>query len=201
MIRLLIAAPSAVMRSGLEALVVSGLDAELVGSFPDLAAVESLHPDVVLSAVPLDEISPSADGRGPVFVLLLADASQPVWTREAVRLGVRAVLPHNASASEILAAVEAAANGLAVLDPNDLDGLLASAPPAVVNHEVPALTARELEVFRMMAEGAQNKTIAWKLNIAEKTVKFHVAAILSKLNASNRTEAVSLGVRKGMILL
>jgi NarL family two-component system response regulator YdfI len=199
-IRLLIAAPSAALRAGLEALVVSGLDAELVGSFPDLSAVESLHPDVVLSAVPLDEISPSADGRGPAFVLLLADASQPVWTREALRLGVRAVLPYNASAAEILAAVEAAASGLAVLEPRDLDGLLASVP-TVASHEVPVLTARELEVFRMMADGAANKTIAWKLNIAEKTVKAHVAAILSKLNASNRTEAVSIGVRKGMILL
>lgn len=201
MIRLLIAAPSAALRAGLEALVVSSLDAELVGSFPDLSAVESLHPDVVLSAVPLDEISPSADGRGPAFVLLLADASQPVWTREALRLGVRAVLPYNASAAEILAAVEAAASGLAVLEPRDLDGLLRSARPAIASHEVSALTARELEVLRMIAEGAANKTIAWKLNIAEKTVKAHVAAILGKLNASNRTEAVSIGVRKGMILL
>jgi NarL family two-component system response regulator YdfI len=199
-IRLLIAAPSAALRAGLEALAVSGLDAELVGSFPDLSAVESLHPDVVLSAVPWDEIPPATDGRGPAFVLL-ADAAQPVWTREALRLGVRAVLPHNASAAEILAAVEAAANGLAVVDPRDLDGLLASAAPAVASHEAPALTARELEVFRMMAEGAQNKAIAWRLKISEKTVHFHVAAILSKLNASNRTEAVSIGVRKGMILL
>jgi DNA-binding NarL/FixJ family response regulator len=199
-IRLMIAAPSAVMRAGLEALAVSGLDAELVGSFPDLSAVESLRPDVVLSAVPWDEISPSADGRGPAFVLL-ADVAQPVWTREAVRLGVRAVLPRDASAAEILAAVEAAANGFAVVDPRDLDGLLRSAGPAHVSQEVPALTARELEVFRMMAEGAANKTIAWKLNISEHTAKFHVAAILSKLNASSRTEAVAMGVRKGMILL
>jgi DNA-binding NarL/FixJ family response regulator len=199
-IRLLIAAPSAVMRAGLEALAVSCLDAELVGSFPDLSAVESLRPDVVLSALPWDEIPPSSDGRGPAFVLL-ADAAQPIWTREAVRLGVRAVLPPSASAPEILAAVEAAANGLAVLDPRDLDGLLRSAAPTPASHEVPALTARELEVFRMMADGAANKTIAWKLNISEKTVYFHVAAILGKLNASNRTEAVAIGVRKGMILL
>jgi DNA-binding NarL/FixJ family response regulator len=199
-IRLLIAAPSAALRAGLEALAASGLDAELVGSFPDLSAVESLHPDVVLAAVPWDEIPPSADGRGPVFVLL-ADAAQPMWTREALRLGVRAVLPHNAAAAEILAAVEAAANGLAVLDPRDLEGLLRSAAPAVASHEVDALTARELEVLRMIAEGAANKAIAGRLEISEKTVHAHVAAILSKLNASNRTEAVSIGVRKGMILL
>jgi DNA-binding NarL/FixJ family response regulator len=196
----MIAAPSAVVRAGLEALAVSGLDAELVGSFPDLSAVESLRPDVVLSALPVDEISPAADGRGPAFVLL-ADAGQPVWTREAVRMGVRAVLPSSASAAEILAAVEAAANGFAVMDPRDLDGLLALTAPTLASNEIPALTARELEVFRMMAEGAANKTIAWQLKISETTVKFHVAAILSKLQASNRTEAVSMGVRRGLILL
>jgi NarL family two-component system response regulator YdfI len=200
MIRLLIAAPSAVVRAGLEALVVSSLDAELLGSYPDLSAVESLRPDVVLSAVPMDEISPAADGHGPAFVVL-ADVAQPVWTREAVRLGVRAVLPTSASAAEILAAIEAAATGLAVLDPRDLEGLLSTSSPQLASHEAPSLTARELEVFRMMAEGSANKTIAWKLKISEHTVKFHVAAILSKLNASSRTEAVALGVRKGMIFL
>jgi NarL family two-component system response regulator YdfI len=200
MIRLLIAAPSAVVRAGLEALVVSSLDAELLGSFPDLSAVESLRPDVVLSALPMDEISPAADGHGPAFVVL-ADVAQPVWTREAVRLGVRAVLPTSASAAEILAAIEAAATGLAVLDPRDLEGLLSTTSPQLASHEAPSLTARELEVFRMMAEGSANKTIAWKLKISEHTVKFHVAAILSKLNASSRTEAVAVGVRKGMIFL
>jgi len=56
-------------------------------------------------------------------------------------------------------------------------------------------------VLRMMAEGAANKTIAWKLNISEHTAKFHVASILTKLNASTRTEAVTVGIRRGLILL
>ncbi|HSB14037.1 MAG TPA: LuxR C-terminal-related transcriptional regulator, partial [Bryobacteraceae bacterium] len=67
--------------------------------------------------------------------------------------------------------------------------------------DVSALTARELEVLRMMAEGAANKIIAWKLGISEHTVKFHVASILAKLGASSRTEAVTIGIRKGLILL
>ena len=196
----MIAAPSAVMRAGLETLAVSGLDVELVGSFPDLSAVESLRPDVVLSALPLDEISPGPYGHGPAFVVL-ADGAESMWTREAVRLGVRAVLPGDASASQILAAVEAAARGFALIDPRELDGLLAPSVPALASHEGPSLTPRELEVFRMMSEGDANKEIAWKLKISETTVKFHVAAILGKLNASNRTEAVAAGVRKGLILL
>ncbi len=200
MIRLLIAAPSAVVRAGLEALVVSSLAAEMVGSYPDLSSVESLRPNVVLSALPIDDISAAADGHGPAYVVL-ADSAQPVWTREAVRSGVRAVLPSSASAAEIVAAIEAAAHGLAVIDPRDLEGLLAAGAPQLTSHEARVLTARELEVFRMMAEGAANKAIAWKLNISEHTVKFHVAAILSKLGASSRTEAVTIGVRKGMIFL
>jgi DNA-binding NarL/FixJ family response regulator len=199
-IRLLIAAPSAVVRAGLEALAASSPELELVGSLPDLSSAEALHPDVILAAMSLAEIAPPSNGRAPALVLLTNEA-QPAWTQDALRYGVRAVLPRDASQSEILAAVDAAANGLAVLDPRDLDQLLASATPAPVAAETSTLTARELEVLRMIAEGAANKIIAWKLNISEHTVKFHVASILAKLGASTRTEAVTIGIRKGLVLL
>lgn len=202
MIRLLIAASSAVVRAGLEALTASSPELQVVGSVPDLSGAADLHPDVVLSALPLEEIPPPA-GSGALPVVRLTNDSQPVWTLEALRLGVRAVLPRDVSPAEILAAVEAAANGLAVLDPQDLDALLSSAAPAPAQaeNETSALTARELEVLRMMAEGAANKIIAWKLGISEHTVKFHVASILSRLGASSRTEAVTIGIRKGLVLL
>ena len=195
MIRLLIAAPSAVTRAGLEALMASSPGVELVGSYPDLSAVEDLRPDVVLAAVPQAELVPAA-----AIVLLTAD-QQPPWTADAIRAGVRALLPRDASAAGILAAVEAAASGLAVVDPRDLEVLLASAAPAPLLGDPPAITARELEVLRMMAEGAANKTIAWKLGISDHTVKFHVASILTKLNAGSRTEAVTLGIRRGLIMI
>jgi DNA-binding NarL/FixJ family response regulator len=114
---------------------------------------------------------------------------------------VRAILPADASASEILAAIEAAAAGLAVVDVRDLEGLLAASVPQAAEEGATPLTARELEVLRMLAEGAANKTIAWKLGISEHTVKFHVAQILGKLGAGTRTEAVTVGIRKGLILL
>ena len=63
------------------------------------------------------------------------------------------------------------------------------------------LTPRELEVLRLMADGASNKIIAHRLGISDHTVKFHVASILSKLNAGTRTEAVMLGVRQGLVYL
>jgi len=199
-IRLAIAAPSAVVRAGLEALVASHPGIELAGAYPDLAALEALRPDVVLAAFPLEELSPPADGHSPATVLLTSERN-PAWTPEAFRLGVRALLSRDASAAEILAAVEAAASGMAVVDPRELETMLASAAPAAVSAEAGTLTARELEVLRMMAEGAANKTIAWKLGISEHTVKFHVASILGKLHAASRTEAVTLGVRRGLILL
>ncbi len=193
MIRLLIAAESAVVRAGLEALVASSPGVQVMGSFAGYSQVEALRPDVVLAAVPFEDL-PSTSAA---TVLLTGEP----WTAEAVRAGVRAILPANASAAEILAAVEAAAAGLAVVDPRDLDALVAVAPNAPLSSGSPVLTARELEVLRMLADGAANKTIAWKLDISEHTVKFHVASILGKLGASTRTEAVTIGIRKGLVLL
>lgn len=65
----------------------------------------------------------------------------------------------------------------------------------------PVLTSRETEVLRLMADGASNKIIAHQLGISDHTVKFHVTSILSKLNAGSRTEAVTLGIRVGLIYL
>ena len=67
--------------------------------------------------------------------------------------------------------------------------------------QLQTLTPREVQVLAMLAEGYGNKTIAWKLGISEHTAKFHVASILSKLNAGTRTEAVTLGIRRGLILI
>jgi DNA-binding NarL/FixJ family response regulator len=61
------------------------------------------------------------------------------------------------------------------------------------------ITSREIEVLRMLAEGLVNKDIATRLGISENTVKFHISAILDKLGASTRTEAVTLGIRRGLI--
>lgn len=187
------------VRAGLEALAVSSGAIELVGAFPDLAAVDDLRPDVVLAAVTPEQI-PAGDGVRPAYVLLGGDARTP-WTQEAIRSGVRAILPRDASAAEILAAVEAAAAGMAAIGPAELEALLPAAASVAASNENPTLTPRELEVLAMMAEGAANKAIAWKLNISEHTAKFHVASVLSKLNASTRAEAVAIGIRRGLVML
>ena len=204
MIRLLIAADSPVVRAGLEALAVSSGAIELLGAFPDLSPVEDLRPDVVLAAMTPDHL-PALDGEGPAYVLL-AGEGRTRWTQEALRSGVRAILSREASAAEILAAVDAAAAGLAAIGTGVREGLLPASGAAAVSGGVasgenPVLTPRELEVLAMMAEGAANKTIAWKLNISEHTAKFHVASVLNKLNAATRAEAVAIGIRRGLVML
>ncbi|MGA3043078.1 MAG: response regulator transcription factor [Bryobacteraceae bacterium] len=208
MIRLLIAAPSAIVRAGLESVGAQGAGIEVVAAsgLAGLgAAIDRHQPDVVLAALEMHHDEPPEDlialaGRdGAPAIVVLAPDLQSSWTGDALRSGIRAVLPGDLGPREILAAVEAAAAGLAVLHPQDIPALVADRPlPAA---QLQTLTPREVQVLAMLAEGHGNKTIAWKLGISEHTAKFHVASILSKLNAGTRTEAVTLGIRRGLILI
>ena len=208
MTRLLIAASSAIVRAGLESMAAEGPAVEVVGAsdLPGLArAIERQQPDVVLAAVdghldqPPEELLALAGRLAAPSIVVLASDLQPAWTAEALRAGIRSLLPGDLGPREILAAVEAVAAGLAVVHPQDL-------PQLLVDRPVPALSAqtlspREIQVLSMLAEGYGNKTIAWKLGISEHTAKFHVASILSKLNAGTRTEAVTSGIRRGLIMI
>jgi two-component system, NarL family, response regulator YdfI len=202
-IRLLIVASSTVVRAGLEALAASSPELQVVGSFTDLAAAEDLSADVILSSLPWEDVVGNHENRSPALVLLTNEL-HPAWTADALRNGVRAILPRDASQAEILAAITAAASDLAVVSSREMEQWLSAAPWSAAAQAAgrdSTLTSRELEVLRMMAEGAANKIIAWKLGISEHTVKFHVASILGKLRASSRTEAVTIGIRKGLVLL
>ena len=126
----------------------------------------------------------------------------------ALGTGVRAVLPNDISSEQLVAALEAVASGLLVLHPAqsltpvNTNGFPSSPARSPGLEELAeALTPRESEVLQMLASGLGNKEIAARLAISEHTVKFHVASILGKLGAASRTEAVSLGIRRGLILL
>jgi DNA-binding NarL/FixJ family response regulator len=206
-IRLLIAASSAIVRAGLESVGASGSGMEVVGA-SDLdglgAAIDRHQPDVVLASSeshhdePPEDLIALAARHGAPAIIVLAPDLQPAWTAEALRAGIRAVLPGDLGPREILAAIEAVAAGLLVLHPQDL-------PVLASDRTLPAaqqtLSPREIQVLSMLAEGVGNKTIAWKLGISEHTVKFHVASIMTKLNAGSRTEAVTQGIRRGLILI
>jgi two-component system, NarL family, response regulator YdfI len=207
-IRVLIAAPAAIVRAGLESVAATAPGIEVPGT-SDLtglaAAIDRHQPDVVLAAVaahqdePPEELMALAGRDGAPAIVMLAPDLQPLWTAEALRAGIRAVLPGDLGPREIRAAVEAAAAGLVVLHPQDLASAIADRPSSAGANQ--PLSPRESQVLTMLAEGLGNKTIAWKLGISEHTVKFHVASILGKLNAGTRTEAVTQGIRRGLILI
>jgi DNA-binding NarL/FixJ family response regulator len=132
-------------------------------------------------------------------VLLVSDPAS-VWTPQTRRSGVRAVLREDATVEELATAIGAAKAGLVVLHPDALHGS-AAARAAERRDRTPTLTPRELEILEMLAEGISNRTIAARLGISSQTVKFHVASILAKLGAASRTEAVTFGVRQGLIAL
>jgi DNA-binding NarL/FixJ family response regulator len=214
MIRVLVAARSPVVRAGLESLINASGTLTVVGAAADEAALsqqaEELRPDAVLAEIdPHDEATTAAIAalgagpRSPAIVALAAGEAPGSWELEMLRSGARAVLPRETTASEIVAAIEAAAAGLVILHPASIESLLQAQPP--VARAAPAsqqtLTPREIEVLAMIAEGDGNKTIAWRLGISEHTVKFHIASIFAKLGAASRTEAVTLGIRQGLIMI
>jgi DNA-binding NarL/FixJ family response regulator len=132
-------------------------------------------------------------------VILLVEDPSLAWTPAARRAGVRAVLGYDAPVEQITAAIAAATAGLITLHP---DAFRSAARSTVGDGgEERALTPREREILEMLAEGLSNRMIANRLRISMYTVKFHVASILAKLHAGSRTEAVTLGVRGGLISL
>jgi two-component system, NarL family, response regulator YdfI len=205
MIQLLIAAPAAVMRAGLEALIASQPGLALVAKPVDILDLEEAivenRPDVVVmfgtSSIDADHIPADAP---PIVVI--TDDRDGEWIRDRFGGPIRAVLPGDAFPEEILAAIESVAVGLAVARPADLRSLtLGSRPRARLEKGERSLSPREIEVLRMIADGLGNKSIAFRLGISDHTVKFHVASIMGKLGASSRTEAVTEGLRRGLIPL
>ena len=125
-------------------------------------------------------------------VIRLSEQPKTAWPSKALRAGVRAVLPRDVAPEQLRAALEAAAAGLVVIHPSELDTVLSAAigPSAPLDELLEPLTRREREVLQMLAAGLANKEIAARLAISDHTVKFHIASILGKLGASTRTEAV-----------
>ena len=211
MIRVLIVAPTVRARRALESRLTPR-SLEIAGSFATLEAASGTferQADAILleAGEPVrSEVIESLEETGLAnqtpIVALLEEASPEVVT-ELLRLGVRAILPADADPEQIAIALAGAVRNLMVLPSRDA-ALVRPAGISVRNppDELPEpLTPREREVLHLLASGLGNKEIGVKLQISEHTAKFHVASILGKLGASTRAEAVSLGMRHGLILL
>jgi len=125
---------------------------------------------------------------GPVIVL-----TDRIRARAALRAGAAGVLSRSAGAAELRLAIDAIVHGLAVVPAGGVWG--------AEEEDDRRLTARELEVLKLIAEGASNKMIARELGVSVHTAKFHVASILEKLDATGRTDAVAHAVRLGLLML
>jgi two-component system, NarL family, response regulator YdfI len=144
-----------------------------------------------------------ADLASEIPTVVLVDEPGASEVAQALRAGVRALLPREAPAEQIAAALNAATLGLVTLLPEEIAAVaqVSSAARPDLSELTDTLTPREREVLQMLAAGLANKEIATRLNISDHTAKFHVAAILGKLGAATRTEAVTIGIRRGLVLL
>jgi two-component system, NarL family, nitrate/nitrite response regulator NarL len=204
-LRLMIVADDPLARAGLAALLAGEAGVAVAGqsgSDTDLAAASAAFlPDAVLwdlgwePAGRVEALSRFVDEGGPPVVALLATPSVAGEVRAA---GARGLLARTTNGAQMAAAATATIQGLLVFD---ADMVAAPAPPTDGDRLVEHLSSRELDVLRGMAEGLSNKQIARQLEISEHTVKFHVNAILGKLGAQSRTEAVVRATRAGLILL
>ena len=212
MIRVLLVDDEQLIRTGLRMILEAEDDLEVVGSAVDgldaLAAVDRLAPDVVL----MDIRMPRMDGleatrrilSGPsqsrVVVLTTFDLDEHVF--DALAAGASGFLLKDAPAHQLVDAIRAAAAGNALLAPSVTRRLIAqftrSRPrrsPAIAAD----LTARETEVWQLVAEGLSNAEIAERLVIGEATVKTHVARLLAKLGLRDRVQAVVLAYECGLV--
>jgi len=202
-IRILVADDHPMLREGLVAVLGTQPDFEVVGEAADGAEAArlaaELRPDVIL----LDLEMPGTDGvaalerlreagsESRAVVFTAYDTDERVLS--ALRAGARGYLLKGASRGEIFAAVRTVYAGGSLFGPDATRRLLDrdSGPEP--------LTPREREVLSLLAEGLPNKEIATRLFVTERTVKFHVSSILDKLGAHNRTEAVAVATRRGLL--
>ena len=205
-LRLLIIADDPLARAGLSALLAEQPGCTIVGQIDSqtdwLADLITYQPDVLLwdlgwePTTTLEQVAELQELDLPTVLLL----PNPSHAADAWSTGAHGLLLRQAGADQLLAALQAAAQKLITIDPELVEVLLPPpqlTPPSLVE----ALTPREQEVLQLLAKGLPNKTIAHRLDISEHTVKFHVNAIMGKLSAQSRTEAVVKATQLGLILL
>ncbi|HMD07103.1 MAG TPA: response regulator transcription factor [Candidatus Acidoferrum sp.] len=212
MIRVFIVAASPLARAGLHSLLADR-NVEVVGSAADVESLAGQWSDTAVDIVlveasgeQLEAVIDSLAGSelaSDATIVVLSDRSEPRWLAEVLRAGIRALLPSTITSEQLVAALVAASAGLIVMHPTEVAGVFQEAETRSrpIAELAEPLTPRENEVFQMLASGLANKEIAGRLSISEHTVKFHVASILGKLGAGSRTEAVSIGIRRGLVLL
>jgi DNA-binding NarL/FixJ family response regulator len=214
-IKVLLADDHAVVLRGLQFFLATQPDLEIVGEAANgeeaLKRVEELRHDVVL----MDLMMPVMNGieatkrireRFPgVKIIVLTTFSDQDHVLPAIRAGANGYMLKDVQPDQLAAAIRGVYNGQSQLHPSITEQLMAhlAAPDEQTSDKqvrlAETLTARELEVLRLSAEGKSNKEIAAAFHITEKTVKTHVSHLLAKLDLADRTQAAIYAVKNGIV--
>jgi len=215
MITIVLADDHPVVRDGLRAILETQPDFAVIGESGTgaeaVAQVKALRPDVLLLDLEMPQMDgvealrqihqSAADTR--VLVFTAYDSDDRILA--AVQAGAQGYLLKGAPREQIFDAIRVVHNGGSLLQPAVASKLLkqvqSGSDRAASDDRANLLTPRETEVLRLLAQGMANKQIAARLGISERTVKFHVSAIFGKLDAANRTEAVTIAAQRGLISL
>jgi DNA-binding NarL/FixJ family response regulator len=209
-IRVLIADDHAILREGVRALLAATDDIDVVGQASDgreaVDACKKLDPDVVLMdiAMPgLGGIEAALEIRKEGMrakVLVLSQYEDREYVRRLLKAGVSGYVLKKSAGSELVGAIRAVQRGGLVLDPEVARAAMEEHDPKRAGGDpYEALTDREKQVFRLVAEGRSNKEVAEDLGISVKTAMSHREHVMQKLDLHNRTELVRLALKLGVI--
>ena len=201
-IRVLIADDHTIVRMGLTAMLETEADVNVVGHAKNgveaLAEAQRLHPDIVI----MDLMMPKKDGveataelkdmQPAVKVIILTTFGTSDGIAHAIKCGAVGAVLKNAEDTELVTAIRKVAAGGRYISP-EIKQQLENDPP------IPELTPRQMQVLQSMTRGLTNRDIAKQLGIRQDGVNIHVNAILQKIGAANRTEAVAIALRKHLL--
>jgi DNA-binding NarL/FixJ family response regulator len=208
LLRVAVVSASLTGRERIIALLHESGEIECIGATDTMAALAQLTliPDAVIVDAPdADSLQRMLQSDAPALPLvILSEEPDRDFAERAIVAGGIAMLERTPSVAHLRAALSSAVSGLAAFAPGHAQRLMNV--PAHVDRPLSAewvqpLTPRELQILRMLADGLPNKSIATELQISDHTAKFHVSQILAKLGAESRTEAVTIAIRHGLVMV
>lgn len=200
--RVLIVALSADRKAHLRSVLSPHSEFEIAADYTDTITGQRPRPVVVLDLETDRASLPSVLPASRAGIVVLAESPDVHWISQTFPMEPIALLKRECGGKQLVAAIEALTQGLTVMQPEILESLLRRSRESIaLEPGEEELTSRETEVLHMMTAGLTNREIASALGISEHTVKFHIASIFGKLGTSTRTETVTEGIRRGLILL